>query len=38
MKPENIINLSYDDIAQNELNPLPGQIINEPATLENPNP
>lgn len=38
MKPENIVNMQFDDIANNPLNPLPGQIIMEPATADNPNP
>ena len=30
VKPENIITMAYDDIANNSLNPYPGKIFNKP--------
>jgi legumain len=31
MKPENIITMAYDDIANSGSNPFPGQIFNKPS-------
>ena len=30
MKPENIITLMYDDVANNSNNPFKGQLFNKP--------
>lgn len=31
MKPENIITMAYDDIANDGSNPFPGQLFNKPS-------
>lgn len=38
MKPENIVVMAYDDIANNRKNPLKGTIYNYPSSEEEKEP